>query len=550
MSPSKKMIGMLAVVAGLVVPGAAVAHGAQLGAAGTAEAAAAAVPATIPLTVTNNSDRGDQVYLYVLGERNGDMGYADASGTFHPWPNAGSTPTPAPDASIAGPARGQSKTIQLPKLSGRVYFSYGQKMTFQVVLDGRLVQPAVQNPSDPNRNIMFNWTEYTLNDAGLWINSTQVDFFSAPYQTGLRKSTGEILHTGMLKPNGFQNVVNSLNNTSGWNNLEHTAPDGSVLRVMSPGHAIGEGRISTGVMQAYVDAVWSKYSSATLTVVPYAHEPARKFFGRVSGNVMTFTNTSGAQVASFNKPSAASIFGCAGDLPAPNNDVGAISRTLCAGLNRSTLLLGETHPGPSKATFYQDARTNYYAKFVHQQMADGKAYAFAFDDVEAQESLVHDGNPTAAYIQLDPFSGTASPIAGGGTTTPPPSSLPEGTGAIKAANGMCVDVPWADATDGNQVQIVNCSYNSAQTWTRTAGTIRALGKCLDVAGAATADGTKVQLWTCNGTGAQKWTYDSGTRRLTNPNSGKCLAVVGGALQDGQKLEIRTCGTGQEQRWTF
>ncbi|GAA1863835.1 beta-1,3-glucanase family protein [Myceligenerans crystallogenes] len=547
MSPSKKMIGMVAMVACLVVPWATAAHGAP-----EAEAAAAAVPATIPLTVTNNSDRGDQVYLYILGERNGDMGYSDASGTFHPWPDAGTTPSPAPDASIAGPARGQSKTIQLPKLSGRVYFSYGQKMTFQVVLDGRLVQPAVQNPSDPNRNIMFNWTEYTLNDSGLWINSTQVDFFSAPYQTGLKTSSGEVRSTGMLKPNGFQNVVNSLNGQSGWSDLEHTASNGSVLRVMSPGHAIGEGKISAGVMQAYVDAVWSKYSSATMTVVPYANEPARKFFGRVSGNTMTFTNTSGAQVASFNKPSAASIFGCAGDLPAPNNDIGAISRTLCAGLNRSTLLLGETHPGPSKDTFYQDSRTNYYAKYVHQQMADGKAYAFAFDDVEAQESLVHDGNPTAAYIQLDPFAGTATPISGsgGGTTTPPATSLPQGTGAIKAANGMCVDVPWADATDGNQVQIVNCTYNTAQTWTRSGNTISALGKCLDVAGAGTADGTKVQLWTCNGTGAQKWTYDSGSQQLKNSGSGKCLAVVGGTLQDGQKLEIRTCSTAQAQRWTF
>ena len=61
-------------------------------------------------------------------------------------------------------------------------------------------------------------------------------------------------------------------------------------------------------------------------------------------------------------------------------------------------------------------------------MANGKAYGFAFDDVLAQESLVHDGNPSAAYIQLDPFQGAATPIAGsdGGGGDGGTSPLPAG----------------------------------------------------------------------------------------------------------------------------
>ncbi|WP_460757580.1 beta-1,3-glucanase family protein [Myceligenerans cantabricum] len=551
----------------LLIPWAAAAQGAPEAGPAADGAQAAAVPDTIPLTIANDSDRGGEVYLYVLGEQNGQQGYADAQGTFHPWPDAGEQPEPAPDASIAGPSQGGSKTIQMPKLSGRVYFSYGQKMTFQVVLDGRLVQPAVQNPSDPNRDIMFNWTEYTLNDSGLWINSTQVDFFSAPYQTGLRTSDGEVLHTGMLKENGFSNVVDALAGTPGWDGLAQTSGDGSVLRVMSPGHAIGTGQISSDVIDSYVDQVWSRYSGATMTVVPYSYEPDTKFFGTVSGGTMTFTDQSGAQVATFPKPSAESIFGCAGDLAAPNNDVGAIARTLCAGFHRSTLLEGDVHPGPSKDVFYQHEKTNYYGKYIHQQMANGQAYAFAFDDVENQESLVHDGNPTEAFIQLDPFAGAATPIAGtsgggdngggdnggddgGDDGNPPGTALPEGTGTILASNDMCVDVPWADASEGNPIQIVNCSGNDAQTWTRSGGTISALGMCLDVAGGGTADGTAVQLWTCNDTGAQEWTYDAGSKHLVNPQSDKCLTVKDGTMQDGQKLEIRACSGAAEQSWTF
>ncbi|MGM7446553.1 sugar hydrolase, partial [Streptomyces tunisiensis] len=71
-------------------------------AAGVTSPAHAAVPATIPLTITNNSGRAEQVHIYNLGTElsSGRQGWADASGAFHPWPAGGNPPTPAPDASI------------------------------------------------------------------------------------------------------------------------------------------------------------------------------------------------------------------------------------------------------------------------------------------------------------------------------------------------------------------------------------------------------------------------------------------------------------------
>jgi hypothetical protein len=139
--------------------------------------------------------------------------------------------------------------------------------------------------------------------------------------------------------------------------------------------------------------------------MPFADQPDTRYSGRVSGNVMNFTNTSGAVVTSFQKPDADSIFGCYKLLDAPNDLVrGPISRTLCAGFNRSTLLTNANQPDNNSANFYKDAVTNHYARIIHGQMADGKAYAFAFDDVGNFESLVHDGNPQQAYVTLDPFS--------------------------------------------------------------------------------------------------------------------------------------------------
>ncbi|MFG3659823.1 glycoside hydrolase family 64 protein [Streptomyces sp. NPDC047706] len=374
---------------------------------GTAPPADAAVPATIPLKITNSSGRGEPVYVYTLGTSltTGQQGWADANGTFHAWPAGGNPPTPAPDASIPGPAAGQSKTIRIPKLSGRIYFSYGQKLDFRLTTGG-LVQPAVQNPSDPNRNILFNWSEYTLNDSGLWLNSTQVDMFSAPYSVGLRRADGGVAGTGRLKPGGYTGVFDALRaQPGGWGGLIQTRPDGTVLRALSPLYGLETGALPASVMNDYIDRVWQKYATTTLTVTPFGDQPNTKYYGRVSGGVMNFTNSSGAVVTSFHKPDASSVFGCHRLLDAPNDQVrGPISRTLCAGFNRSTLLADPDQPDTSPVNFYKDAVTNHYARIIHDRMADGKAYAFAFDDVGHHESLIHDGDPQQANLTLDPFS--------------------------------------------------------------------------------------------------------------------------------------------------
>ncbi|MFI5794898.1 glycoside hydrolase family 64 protein [Streptomyces sp. NPDC051677] len=369
--------------------------------------AAAAVPDTVPLKITNNSGRGDALYVYNLGTllTSGQQGWADANGAFHAWPAGGAPPTPAPDASIAGPAAGQSATIRIPKFSGRIYFSYGRRLDFRLATGG-LVQPAVQNPSDPNRDILFNWSEYTLNDSGLWLNSTQVDMFSAPYAVGVQRADGSTVSTGHLRAGGYHGFFSALRaQPGGWANLVQSRSDGTVLRALSPLYGVETGALPANVMDDYVNRVWQKYATTTLTVTPFADQPGTKYYGRVSGGVMNFANASGTVVTSFQQPDAASVFGCHKLLDAPNDAVrGPISRTLCAGFNRSTLLVDSSQPDATAANFYQDAVTNHYAREIHAQTADGKAYAFAFDDVGQQESLVHDGAPRQAYLTLDPLN--------------------------------------------------------------------------------------------------------------------------------------------------
>ncbi|MEH0843736.1 beta-1,3-glucanase family protein [Micromonospora sp. CPCC 205711] len=389
---------------------------------GTAATLARAVgPSPLPLTVTNHTGRPEAVHLYVLGVDlgTGRLGYVDAAGTFTPWPAGGLPPTPAPDVAIPGPAEGGSSTLRIPRnLSGRVYFSLGDKLRFALTPDG-LVQPAPWAAGDPNRDILFDWSEFTYTDAGLWLNSSQVDMFAVPHAVSVTGADGATRRTGELVDGGRPRVIDAVRAQPGWGGAVQTRADGTVLRVLSPGKAADAGLLDAGYLDPYIAQAWQAYATRTLTVVPFADRPDVRYLGRTTGATMTFTDGSGRQVASFTRPSSADVWDCDGTLAAPNDlVVGPIARTLCAALHRGTLGTIDTQPGGGPADFYRGELTNHYSRIIHAAMRDGRAYGFAFDDVQAQESLVHDGDPRAAGIELSPFG------VGG---TPPPSPTPTAT---------------------------------------------------------------------------------------------------------------------------
>jgi hypothetical protein len=360
--------------------------------------------------------------------------------------------------------------------------------------------------------------------------------FAIPHAVSVTNASGVTTRTGDPVANGRDNVINTIKGTAGWANTVYTRSDGTVLRVLSPGKAAGAGLLSSTYLDSYIASAWNAYTSKTLTVVPFADQPATKYFGRTSGTTMTFTNSSGAQVASFNRPSSASVWGCDGDLPAPNDlVVGPISRTLCAALNRGTLGTVDTQPDTNAADFYKNSPTNVYAKTIHANMADGKAYAFAFDDVANFESLVTDPDPRSAAITLAPFTG-------GGSTTPAPVAV------VSYLNSKCIDVPGANFVDQAPLQMYTCNQTNAQQWTFTGGTLRSQNnKCMDVAGGSTANGAVVQLYTCNNTGAQQFVLNS-SMDLVNPQANKCVDIKDVNTADGAGLQLWDCAGTSNQKW--
>ena len=369
----------------------------------TVAPARAAVPDKLPITVTNDTGRSG-LHLYVLGVdlTTGKLGYVNADGAFTPWSlPGGPVPVDAPDASIPGPADGASVTVDVPRnISGRVYFSFGSTLNFGLV-DAGLVQPAPWNPSDDNADILFDWSEFTFNDHGLWLNSTQVDQFAVPHTVAVTGDDGTTSTTGALVDGGRQKIIDAVEQTEGFEKTVVRGDDGEVLRVLSPGKATGVDAMSRTYLDDYIDEAWSAYADQKLTVVPFAHEPETKFFGTTTGNDLVFTDTAGEQVARFAKPTTANVWDCDGALAAPNDHVvGPISRTLCAALHRGTLGESSQEPVNDAGKFYQRDLTNHYSAIVHANMRDGKAYGFAFDDVTGQESLVHSGGPVKASITL------------------------------------------------------------------------------------------------------------------------------------------------------
>ncbi|ROS30778.1 beta-1,3-glucanase family protein [Cellulomonas sp. PhB150] len=532
MRTSRRMLGALSALA--------IAATAALVAAAPAQAVG---PDRLPVTVTNSSGRGEAVYLYVLGTNlaTGKLGYVNAGGTFTAWPAGSLPPSPAPDVAIGGPRSGSSTTIQVPRgISGRIYFSLGSKLRFFLTPDG-LVQPAPWASGDANHDILFDWSEFTYNDAGLWLNSSQVDMFAVPHAVTVTGASGT-KRTGDLVANGRDAVINGIAAQPGWANTVVKRSDGTVLRVLAPGKAAGAGLFSTTYLDSYIASAWGAYDSKTLTVVPFTDQPNTKYFGRTSGTVMRFTNSAGTQVASFNRPSSADVWGCDGALGAPNDAVvGPIARTLCAALNRGTLGTVDTQPSTDASAFYKSSPTNQYARIIHANQADGKAYAFAFDDVGNFESLVNDGSPTAAGLVIEPFTG-------GGGTTPPPTG---GGKSITNANGLCLDNNAASTANGNRIQVWDCNGSVAQQWTFVAAgtTLRVQGKCLDIAAGGTANGTKVQLYDCNSTGAQVWIPQTNGSYL-NPASNRCLDNPAGSTTRGTQVQIWDCNGSGAQRWTL
>jgi len=358
---------------------------------------ASAAGTALPLTIVNNSGKyaNSQISYYIVGTNlaTGQQSFVTPDGTLTPVTLSINGPDGYADLSIPL-ASGGDTTLAIPAdMSGRIYFSLGDKLKFKAVTDGAgnaaLQYPAGWVSGDPSYNVLHDCIEFTHNSSGMFCNTTMVDMFSVPLSITLKGSQTQT--TGTLVSGGRANIFSAIKANADFAPL--VVGD---LRVIAPGHGIDTGIFRADYFNSYIDQVWSQYSGQQLTV----RVDSGTYTGQVSGGTFNFSGG----VASFGKPSTRDVFFCDGALAAPNDGrTGPVAAVLGAAFNRSTLLSRPNQPSTDPATFYQAEVTNHYSKVLHANTVDGKAYGFPFDDVVGFASYIQDTAPSSFTVELTPF---------------------------------------------------------------------------------------------------------------------------------------------------
>lgn len=351
--------------------------------------------AAMPLKIVNNSGAYDNtsIHVYIVGNDGTNQVRVTPEGELKPVAIGDNGEDGFTDYAIPLAASGAT-TLQLPEMSGRIYFALGDKLKFKAVEGGdgkaALAYPAAWVESDPNFSVMHDCAEFTYRDGAMYCNTTMVDMFSVPLSIQLKGANDQT--TGTLKQGARDKVFQDVGGAEGFSDL--VIDD---KRVIAPGHGMGAGKFSESYFDAYIDEVWSAYSGKDLVVTTNAGE----FTGRVSGDTFSFT---GPAEVSFSKPTTKDVLFCDGALAAPNDGTtGPVAAILGAAFNRTTLLTHAAQPTTDPSEFFKGDTVHHYVKAMHDATEDGKAYGFAFDDVAGFASYIEDGAASEITLTLTPF---------------------------------------------------------------------------------------------------------------------------------------------------
>ncbi|GAO20080.1 uncharacterized protein UV8b_05164 [Ustilaginoidea virens] len=352
----------------------------------------------MPFQFVNNFG-GGQVKAYVTGLDSDDkVVFIKSDGSLY-YPSSGGSEVPVEisnhDIAINLPGRDRRFSLHLPipMHSGRVYFSEGELKFFMVKVPGGdgLVQPSVTNTADPSSETNWGFIEFTYNaDGSIFSNISYVDFVGIILSMSLSVKDGAgTQETKGLDGGAVSALCNGLisqseNDGRNWGALCVANGAGEPIRVLSPNvYRIVKPGDFEDYWQAYVDEVWHYYTDKALTIDTQG--PAGNVKCRVSGGTMSCDGDN----RPYSKPAAADIWGCdSGTFAKQNGDNGvhlAVIPRLCAAFVRSTLLIdqGNVQPRLAAKKYYKVNPTNHYSRLVHGREIDGRGYAFAYDDVNA-----------------------------------------------------------------------------------------------------------------------------------------------------------------------
>ena len=354
---------------------------------------AEAATGTFPVTFQNNT-RGtwsnSQLYVLVLGMATpGEWSYLKPNGTLahinHLEETApGHLTKNGRNFANMSFTLAQASTVAVPaRLEGaRMYLSVGSPMYIGISPDDRgWAGPDINNPTDPNLDVVFDWYEFTYRYGVVPFggNTTQVDLFGLPV-------TARLVQTAI----GYDQTVGITLTRDQVRSRYATAVGAPFRGLVTPQRIVAPrsspafkpGGAQASYLAGAIDQAWSRYTSSQFTL----NQPGRVFTGRVTGGRLQFTKN-GAGPFSLSKPTTKDVVECSGALASPGMattelELGA---EFCAAFNRGVAL----DPGRwyTASAYYPAGVKNDYAGFFHTVNLGNRAYGFAYDDVNDQSSV-------------------------------------------------------------------------------------------------------------------------------------------------------------------
>jgi hypothetical protein len=299
---------------------------------------------------TNGAYADNQIYWGIIGKNpaTGKWCYLDLNGNLIPISNA------LNDASGHLSKNGinyaniyytvsQAAWVNMPKIeSGRMFLSVGSPCYIKTYDDG-FAGPDINNPTDPNRNIYFDFVEFTVDNTGYHGNTTRVDGFGFPLQ-----------HRLVNKAGNYDRTVGEL-----------------------------ESETRAGIFNKYVSEVPNEFKALGTLQAPYRIvAPIHGSFAVGGANANYFAGYSSYSTQDI-------LLGTNGLQQNPQ---------ICAAINRHVYTDTANWNNPN--AYYKAAPANYYAKFWHDHSIDGLAYGFCYDDVNNQASYLEVGDPKGLIIRV------------------------------------------------------------------------------------------------------------------------------------------------------
>lgn len=198
----------------------------------------------------------------------------------------------------------------------------------------------IENPTDPNQKVIFDFIEMAIvDDMGIFINTTQVDHFGFPLRLRLQGADGYVGEVGEPLTESRDELFRKFTAEVPSEFKRLAQPP---YRIIAPAHGdFRHGHNEANYLARYIDAVWG---------IEYANQLH-------------------------------------------------IQAQLCAARNRHVAETPEKWSDKS-AYYPPDQPANWYAKFWHDHNLHGLSYGFAYDDVWDASASLHHTAPTQATVTI------------------------------------------------------------------------------------------------------------------------------------------------------